>query len=82
MSVAGDPSDNLHVRSQATAALTKIGTDACQHLLKSLALEPNPLDVDDELKGWALRGAWPHFITFHELLPAFTPPKNDNFIGA
>jgi glycosyltransferase involved in cell wall biosynthesis len=80
--IAGDPSDNLHIRSQATAALTKIGTDASRNILRSLALEPNQLDVDDELKGWALRGVWPNFITLSELLRSLTPPKNDNLIGA
>ena len=81
--IAGNPSDNLHIRAQATAALTKIGTlRPSKQILRSLALEPNQLDVDDEFKGWALRGLRPIFITLAELLRSLTPPKNDNFIGA
>jgi hypothetical protein len=80
--VADDSSDDLHIRAQATAALSKIGSEASKGLLKKLALEPNKLDVDDELKGWGLRGVWPNFITLPELLRSLTPPKNDHFIGA
>ena len=49
--------------------------------LKSLISE-EPEEVNDQLKGHALRCNWPDNLTSHELLAALTPPQRRNFFGS
>jgi Glycosyltransferase Family 4 len=45
-------------------------------------IQENPLDEDDELKGYALSTLWPEYLSVTELLQSLTPEKNGNLIGS
>lgn len=79
--LALNQNENIHLRAQATAAVSKIGTPEAKAELRPLAIPGDPADVDDELRGWALRALWPAIIGFRELLTALTPRKRDNLLG-
>jgi hypothetical protein len=49
--------------------------------LRPLALEPQIADVNDEIKGAALRICWPDVIDADELFRRLTPEKNESFLG-
>lgn len=82
LKVAFDVSDNAHIRAQAVAALSKIGSETARRELRPLAIRENINDPDDEVKGWALRAVWPNYITLLEVLKAMTPARNRSLIGA
>src|SRR4029077_12390035 len=80
--VALDIGDVVHVRAQAAAAISRISSPETKLKLKDLVTGSIPEDVDDELKGYALRALWPNFLTIEELLGSLTPPKNASLFGA
>jgi glycosyltransferase involved in cell wall biosynthesis len=80
--VALDPSDDHHIRAQATAALSKIKVNAAVERLYPLIANDSPDDDDDDLRGYALRALWPDHISLRVLLDALTEPKKENYFGA
>lgn len=80
--IALSPEENDHIREQAARAVWIIGDETTKQSLKPLALGNVGNDVDDEMKGYALKALWPDYITAEELFDYLTPPKNDNLIGS
>ena len=39
-------------------------------------------DLDDEIKGYALKALWPGQLTADELFKALLPPKRENYVGS
>jgi glycosyltransferase involved in cell wall biosynthesis len=79
--LALDPAESMHLRSHATWAVSRIGDPKDKAGLRPLVIPGDPLDVDDELRGWALTSLWPGLMKFGEVLGALSPPKNDSLIG-
>jgi hypothetical protein len=80
--VALDLSDEIHIRAQAAAALSRIRDPENSIRLQPLATISQPEDLDDEIKGWALQAIWPEYLPVTELFESLTKPKNDSLIGA
>ncbi|NOJ39976.1 glycosyltransferase family 4 protein [Bradyrhizobium australiense] len=80
-SIALDPTENLHIRTQAAAAVEKVGDDASRLRLREL-IHGSPADENDELKGWALKALWPKHLSVKELVASLTPEKNSSWIGS
>ena len=80
-SLAFDLTQDKLVREQATCALATIGDNTTKTQLKALLNLEREQDPDDELKGYALKGLWPGYLTAEEFFHALTPPKNDHFSG-
>lgn len=77
-----DSSQPLPVRVHAAYAIARMGDEDTKNKLKPLATTFSAEDVDDQLKGCALRALWPDQITTEELFQVITPPKSQKFIGA
>ncbi len=77
--VALDVNENINIRNQAAHAVQTAGDEAMRLRFKPLALEPQPEDRDDELKGAALLSLWPTLISAEEVFASLTPPKSDLF---
>lgn len=80
--IALDITDHIHIRAQAAAALSKIESPIAKYMLKPLLQGDQKEDIDDDLKGYALRSLWPAQLSVSELLEALTPPKNESYFGA
>jgi len=80
--VALNNDEPISLRSAAARALSKIGDPETRTRLRSLALEQTGDDLEDQLKGNALRSLWPDLITAEELFGQLTLPKRENFFGA
>lgn len=79
--VALDRAEDLHIRTQAAAALSKIGESPYRARLREL-IAGDPLDVNDELKGYALEALWPNDLSVEALINSLTPEKNQSWIGS
>jgi hypothetical protein len=82
LAIALDPTESIHVRSQAAAAVARIGDRSIREGLRPLAFNEAGPDPEDELKGWALRALWPELMTADELFNILTFPKVPNLYGA
>jgi hypothetical protein len=80
--VALDATDDIHIRAQAASAVWRISHPDPKARLKPLVAKDHEEDVDDELKGYALRALWPGQLSVPELLRSLTLPKKYNFFGA
>lgn len=80
--VALDATDDIHIRSQAAHAVAACSENEAKGKLKRLLRGDQPEDIDDELKGYALRALWPSQLSVRELLQNLTKPKRSNLIGA
>jgi hypothetical protein len=76
-----EPMFAMHLRASAAYTLTQVGTAASRERLKVLTIGTSD-DVDDELKGFALRCTYPAFVKTSELLDVLTAPKRKFFSGA
>lgn len=76
-----DDTESLPVRVSAAFSLSKIGDNETKSLLRNLALQDNPTDEQDDLKGSALFALWPQQVTTQEVLGALTPPKRSSYFG-
>jgi Effector-associated domain 1 len=76
-----DPAQMLDVRTNAAHAVFRIGDPATKGRLRPLVSGTSE-DVQDELKGCALRSLWPDNLTADELFPLLTSPKQYYFTGA
>jgi hypothetical protein len=79
--IALDPEDFQPTRVQAARAIARIGDDNTQKNLLPLALGVKE-DLDDELKGGALRALWPGLISAQEVFQRLTPPKEERLLGS
>jgi predicted NACHT family NTPase len=82
VSLVMDSSNPLPIREEAAYCIARVGDVEAKGRLKQLATTSSPEDVDDELKGCALRALWPDLIKPEELFSLITPPKRSSFVGA
>lgn len=75
--VATTRDDDFGVRLAAVHACEDFGGTASRQALRTLAVDPDPVDVDDELKGLALAVCWPAALSTAELFDALTLPRSD-----
>jgi hypothetical protein len=80
--LAVDEHEPIRLRTAALYALQDLGMAEGLERIRPLALDPQPDDEDDELKGAALQLCWPAAITAAELFGALTPEKNEILAGA
>lgn len=79
--IALDPQDALPMRVQAAGAVLEVGDAATKARLRPLA-STSVDDLEDELKGCALRAVWPDAISADELFPLVSRPKNSSLHGS
>jgi hypothetical protein len=79
--IAVNPSESITFRTSVLYALKQLRAHAAADRLLSLAIEPQPVDTNDELKGAALRLLWPDAMTADALFLALTPEKNEQLFG-
>ncbi len=82
LSVILDPIQEMVLRVHCAYVVASNGTDHAKQQLVPLALVPNVDDSQDELKGCALRAAWPDALSTEQLFQALTPVKDPNLFGA
>ena len=81
VAMALDGREDLNERYQAAYAVAQIGDRNVKQRLRPL-LMAGDIDVDDSLKGCALKALWPnHIITAEELFSHITKPKRPNLYG-
>jgi predicted NACHT family NTPase len=80
--VVFDEKQALPIRVNAAYAVAKIGDDTSKAKLKPLATMELNDDPQDELKGCALRAAWPQHLSSEELFSSLTPRKDSSLFGS
>ncbi|MBI3927185.1 MAG: hypothetical protein HY319_16735, partial [Armatimonadetes bacterium] len=81
VTLAVGPATPLEVKDLAAWGVVELGNDASRRQLKVL-LDDLSGDHQDELKGLVLQALWPDSLTFEELLPLLTPPRQPELFGA
>lgn len=81
LELALNPSEDVHLRKTAAHTVARIGDERAKQALRPL-IEGVQEDVDDELKGAALRALWPGALSAAELFARLSHPRRDNFYGA
>jgi len=81
LALALDDSEPAYVRDDAVAALAVLADDDTRKALIPLAVEPQPADTDDEVKGQALKAIFPRVASLADILPGITALKNPHLIG-
>jgi hypothetical protein len=79
--IALDPSERYELRKHAAFCVGQVADKAIRATLKPLTVGSAD-DVDDDLKGWALRAMWPDSMTAEELFERLSSPKRENYFGA
>jgi len=79
--LALDISENLHLRKDAAWAVAELGEEYSTRKMLPLVYCKTGDDSQDELKGYALKGLWPRFISPKELFDNLTLPKDPHFFG-
>jgi hypothetical protein len=74
---AFDKTENDDIRWLATWALVHIGDESARTKLKPLALDQDPTDENEDVRGWALRATWHVCVTSEELFASITPPQSE-----
>jgi hypothetical protein len=80
--LALDRSAPLAVRVEAARVVATAGDAETRARLLPLAVEPQPEDEEDDLKGTALRSVWPDHLAAEQLFEALTFPKRANRSGS
>ena len=80
--VALDNSDMLQIRYHAACAVSLIADDKTRLRLKPLVIKEHQDDIEDQLKGYALRALWPNHLSAQEIFNVLTPPKQESFFGS
>jgi len=78
--IALDATEPYQLRKAATFFVSQVAEPAVRATLKPLTMGL-PEDVDDDLKGWALRALWPGTLRTEELFDRLSTPKRENYIG-
>lgn len=74
--------EDLHIREQAAYAVAQIADATTRERMKPLIFNKNEEDVDDGLKGSALRALWPNQLSAKELFNSLSKPKRDSLFGS
>src|SRR5207253_1466421 len=69
------------IREQAAAAVFRVADRETKRRLKPCIAGLQD-DVQDELKGWALRALWPDDLASEEVFAALTPERQRSLFGA
>jgi len=77
-----DSSQERQLRITALAALSEVGSERTKFNLRQFVLTDDPTDIDDEIKGWALRSVWPNHLSPAELFASLTFIKKSHFHGS
>ena len=77
--VALDASQPYWIRTRAASAVVCVGNEQTKAQLKPLAIGSQD-DIEDELKGYALKAVYPTHMTTEEVLGCLTQPKA-SYIG-
>ena len=80
VNIALDKKEDIHIRTTATNAISKIGDNEARQKIKPL-INGCSEDSNDELKGYSLKAVWPKNLTSKELFDVLDPPKRSNFLG-
>lgn len=80
--IAIDEREPDHFRAHAIGALDDLADDDVRRTLLPLALEDQPTDRTDEIKGQALEAVCPSVVPAVEVLPSLSAPKDRNLIGS
>jgi len=80
--IALDMERPLRLRVTAAYAIAKGDDNAAHQRLRPLALAPDLRDIQDELKGNALRACWPAYLAAAEIFEALTRPRDSHLFGA
>ncbi|MBD0403649.1 hypothetical protein [Flammeovirga sp. EKP202] len=81
LKVVFDETEDIHIRSHVVHALIEIGDSETKKQLIPLATQPQELDKDDDLKGYALQALWPDILTTNDVFEFLTSPKRSNYSG-
>ncbi|HYF71161.1 MAG TPA: hypothetical protein VD884_23705 [Ohtaekwangia sp.] len=82
LQILADGVEPTFIRREVVNAITEIGEGISMKQLIPYALEPQPLDYDDEIKGSVLSDLYLKLITTSQMLNALTPVKRRNLYGA
>lgn len=82
MNVLTSTTEHKYLRKEAIIALGSIENPQTLTTIRSFGLEQHIDDVDDELKGAALRILYPEKLSTCEVLTALNRVKKDNLYGA
>ncbi|OHB74836.1 MAG: hypothetical protein A2Z25_09655 [Planctomycetes bacterium RBG_16_55_9] len=80
--LALNENETEYLRSNAAHAIARIGDSETRQRLRPLAFGRSGPDLEDQLKGNALRALWPDIISAEELFAQLEPPKRQSFFGA
>ena len=80
--LALDREVDVQLRTAALAAMRTLAAPEQLASFRPLALQGQEEDVDDELKGAALRLLWPDELSVEEALGALRPPRREHLLGA
>ena len=78
--IALDATEPYQLRKAATFFVSQAADPDVRAALKPLTTGSAD-DIDDDLKGWALRALWPGTLTTEELFDRLSTPKRENYIG-
>jgi hypothetical protein len=76
-----DTAEEFYVRYYSSLAILESENLNLKAGLKPLASTDDVNDIDERLKGVALKATWPQLWTLGEVLIVLTPPKDNSFIG-
>jgi hypothetical protein len=82
LEIARDRKVEYHIRKEAINSVSEIGLPNSLDSFKEYVVKSNEEDLDDELKGIALKCLYPQSIGITEVINSLTPLKNKNFYGA
>ncbi len=74
--VALDSQQSYWMRVRAVKAVKRLGNEDTKLRLKPLAISQSEDDLEDELKGYALRSLYPQYLTTKEVLDNITQPRS------
>jgi hypothetical protein len=77
-----DRSEDLTIRVEAGYAVGLIGDEPTRRRLRALLTEDLDVDVEDQLKGCALKSLWPGLIDAEEVFQLLSIPRRANFHGS
>ena len=79
--ILSDTSLSTSLRRLAMEALSYIDDSKIKEFLTSYVLKQHPDDVDDELKGQAIRSLYPQDLSTEDLFCSLTKPKKASLFG-
>ncbi|NJM66264.1 MAG: hypothetical protein HC851_11695 [Acaryochloris sp. RU_4_1] len=77
-----DPGQDYQLRVHAIRVALNLCNEETKSCLKSLAIDNNEYDPDDDLKGYALQAVYPTQISTEEVLKSLRSPNCQSFGGS